>query len=129
MRFAVNQNGTITNLIVAAENQQAELEDVLGFPLVDASTYALQVGDFWVEGMGWARNVDGEQVILKPLSSEERKQYNEVVELSESLQTHKTRVADLEKENKLLKEQVSALTSQMDFQEDCLVEMAEQVYA
>ena len=129
MRFAVNQNGSITNLIVAAEDQQAELEDALGFPLVDASTYALQVGDFWVEGMGWARNIDGEQVILKPLSSEERKQYNEVVELSNSLQAHKTRVADLEKENKLLKEQVSALTNQMDFHEDCIAEMAGVVYA
>ena len=39
------------------------------------------------------------------------------------------RNATLEKENKLLKEQVSALTNQMDFHEDCIAEMAGVVYA
>lgn len=37
--------------------------------------------------------------------------------------------AELEAENKLLKEQVSALSEQMDFYEECMVEMAMVVYA
>lgn len=36
---------------------------------------------------------------------------------------------DLQAENKLLKEQVSALSTQADFHEECLVEMANIVYA
>lgn len=38
-------------------------------------------------------------------------------------------VEDLQAENKLLKEQVSALSTQADFHEECLVEMANIVYA
>jgi hypothetical protein len=37
--------------------------------------------------------------------------------------------AALRAENKLLKEQVSALSTQADFHEECLVEMANLVYA
>ncbi len=36
---------------------------------------------------------------------------------------------ELAAENKLLKEQVAALSGQVDFQEECLVEMADIVYA
>lgn len=38
-------------------------------------------------------------------------------------------VEDLQAENKLLKEQVSALSTQADFHEECIVEMANIVYA
>lgn len=38
-------------------------------------------------------------------------------------------IEDLQAENKLLKEQVSALSTQADFHEECLVEMANIVYA
>lgn len=38
-------------------------------------------------------------------------------------------VEDLQSENKLLKEQVSALSTQADFHEECIVEMANIVYA
>lgn len=38
-------------------------------------------------------------------------------------------IEDLQAENKQLKEQVSALSTQADFQEECLVEMANIVYA
>ena len=38
-------------------------------------------------------------------------------------------VEDLQAENKLLKEQVSALSAQADFHEECIVEMANIVYA
>lgn len=39
------------------------------------------------------------------------------------------RVAKLESENKLLKEQVSAQADQAEFYEDCIAEMAAVVYA
>lgn len=39
------------------------------------------------------------------------------------------RVAELEAENKLLREQVSALSDQNDFQEELIVELANVVYA
>ena len=40
-----------------------------------------------------------------------------------------TRIEELESENKLLKSQVQVLSDQMDFYEECIVEMAEVVYA
>lgn len=43
--------------------------------------------------------------------------------------TTKERVAALEAENKLLKEQVSAQADQAEFYEDCIAEMAAVVYA
>ena len=43
--------------------------------------------------------------------------------------TPEERIAALEAENKLLKEQVSAQSDQMDFYEDCIAEMATVVYA
>ena len=75
MRYAVNKDGFITNVIVADEGEKAELESGLGAVLEDASVYGLQIGDLWVEGKGWTRNRDGEQVTLEPLSQEEWSQY------------------------------------------------------
>ena len=75
MRYAVNKDGFITNVIVAKEEQKAELEAALGCVLEDASEYGLQTGDLWVEGKGWTRNRDGEQYTLEPLSQEEWSQY------------------------------------------------------
>lgn len=42
---------------------------------------------------------------------------------------NRTRIEELETENKLLKQQVSALTDQQSFYEDCIAEMAAVVYA
>ena len=75
MRYAVNKDGFITNMIVADEAQKAELEVGLGAVLEDASVYGLQIGDLWVEGKGWTRNRDGEQYTLEPLNPEEWSQY------------------------------------------------------
>ena len=75
MRFAVNTNGFIENVIVAEEGQKKELEAGLGAVLKDASVYGLQIGDLWVEGKGWTRNRDGEQFTLEPLTPEEWSQY------------------------------------------------------
>lgn len=43
--------------------------------------------------------------------------------------TVNARVAKLENENKLLKEQINAQANQAEFYEDCIAEMAEIVYA
>lgn len=75
MRYAVNKDGFITNVIVAKPEQKEELEADLGAVLEDASVYGLQIGDMWVEGKGWTRNRDGEQVTLEPLNPEEWSQY------------------------------------------------------
>lgn len=75
MRFAVNKNGFIENVIIAEEGQKAELETGLGAVLEDASVYGLQIGDLWVEGKGWTRNRDGEQFTLEPLNPEEWSKY------------------------------------------------------
>lgn len=47
----------------------------------------------------------------------------------EAVPTVDARVAKLENENKLLKEQISAQANQAEFYEDCIAEMAEIVYA
>ena len=70
MRFAVNKDGFITNVIVAKPEQKEEMEAALGVVLEDASVYGLTIGDLWVEGKGWTRNMDGEQVTLEPLNTE-----------------------------------------------------------
>ena len=75
MRFAVNKDGFITNVIVAKPEQKEEMEAALGAVLEDASVYGLQFGDLWVAGNGWTRNIDGEQVTLEILPTEERSQY------------------------------------------------------
>lgn len=75
MRFAVNKDGFITNVIVAKPEQKEELETALGVILEDASVYGLTTGDLWVEGKGWTRNIDGEQTVLEILPTEERSQY------------------------------------------------------
>lgn len=86
MRYAVNKDGFITNVIVAKETQKAEMEAALSAVLEDASIYGLQPGDLWVEGKGWTRNEDGEQVTLEILPTEERSQYQALTdELEEQL--------------------------------------------
>lgn len=86
MRYAVNKDGFIANVIVAKETQKAEMEAALGAVLEDASIYGLQPGDLWVEGKGWTRNEDGEQVTLEILPTEERSQYQALSdELEEQL--------------------------------------------
>lgn len=92
MRFAVNKDGFITNVIVAKLEQKEELELALGVILEDASIYGLQTGDLWVDGKGWTRNVNGEQYTLEPLTKEEFIQYQSLVD----------EVATLEQENAAL---------------------------
>ena len=86
MRYAVNKDGYITNVIVVNTEQKAEIEAALGAVLEDASIYGLQTGDLWVEGKGWTRNVDGEQYTLEPLTKEEFVQYQALVDEIELLE-------------------------------------------
>lgn len=93
MRFAVNKDGFIANVIVAKEEQKEELEAALGCVLEDASVYGLQTGDLWVEGKGWTRNRDGEQYTLEPLSQEDWSQYRAIYD---ELEEQKTMLNELE---------------------------------
>lgn len=93
MRFAVNKDGFIENVIIADEAQKAELEEALGAVLEDASVYGLQIGDLWVEGKGWTRNRDGEQYTLEPLSPEDWSQYQA---LAQQVEEQETMLAELE---------------------------------
>lgn len=99
MRFAVNKDGFITNVIVAKPEQKEEMEAALGAVLEDASVYGLQFGDLWVDGKGWTRNIDGEQVILEVLPQEERSQYQALSdELEEQLAVMAILTGELEEE-------------------------------
>ena len=65
MKFAVLSEDSqfVDNIIVAREDQQAELSAALQRTLVDAGPLGLTVGDFF-NGVNWTRNIDGEQVKL-----------------------------------------------------------------
>lgn len=65
MKFAVLSEDSqfVDNVIVAREDQQAELSAALQRTLVDAGPLGLAVGDFF-NGVNWTRNIDGEQVKL-----------------------------------------------------------------
>ena len=52
-----------------------------------------------------------------------------LLEQAVHIEKEANRVEDLEEENRLLKAQVSAEADQMEFYEDCIVEMAEIIYA
>ena len=86
MRYAVNKDGFIENVIIAEEEQKAELEAGLGAVLEDASVYGLQIGDLWVEGKGGTSNRDGEHYSLEPLSPEEWSQYQALAQQVEEQQ-------------------------------------------
>lgn len=45
MRYAVNKDGFITNVIVEKSEQKEEMETALGAILEDASVYDLRIGD------------------------------------------------------------------------------------
>ena len=96
MRYAVNKNGFITNVIVAKPEQKEELEAALGAVLEDASIYGLQTGDLWVDGKGWTRNQDGEQVALEVLPEEDRSQYKALADELEEVKANSVPVEELE---------------------------------
>ena len=66
MRYAVVKDNMVMTVIIANEDQRAELESALQSELVDASEYNLTIGDLW-NGEAWTRNEDGEQVVIEPV--------------------------------------------------------------
>ena len=82
-----------------------------------------------------AQNGDGSTVTYSPLV--EDCELSRKADCSEALRAdyraanpdEGTRLEELTAENKLLKQQVSALTDQQSFYEDCIAEMAAVVYA
>lgn len=88
MRFAVIEENLVTNVIVADEAQKEELEAALNARLENAKEYGLAVGDLWIPERGvWTRNIDGEQVVLEPMTQEDKVQYQSVVDELDGLQT------------------------------------------
>lgn len=73
MKYAVVKDNFVANVLVADAAQKNELESSLNAELVDASQFGLQIGDMRV-GTKWARNQDGEQIIL-----DENATYDELV--------------------------------------------------
>lgn len=106
MRFAVNKDGFIANVIVAKPEQKEELEAALGCVLEDASIYGLQTGDLWMDGKGWTRNRDGEQYTLVPLSHDDWSQYQA---LSQELEQVKETSVTEEELNNAYMEGVNSL--------------------
>jgi hypothetical protein len=96
MRYAVNKDGFITNVIVAKPEQKEEMETALCAVLEDASVYGLTTGDLWVDGKGWTRNIDGEQVVLEALPNEERSQYQSICDELDSLKATSVSIEELE---------------------------------
>lgn len=102
-----------------------------------------QTGNFSVIPDGWAVIHDGMETPNFPFGEVEVAKINGVMTVNkwtagtipepepepELEPTTEERVAALEAENKLLKEQVSAQADQAEFYEDCIAEMAMVVYA
>lgn len=63
MKYAILRNDIVENIIVAGENQKAELEESLGAELAEVTAINLRIGDLR-EGNKWKRNENGEQVEL-----------------------------------------------------------------
>lgn len=68
MRFAVVKDNMVTTVIIANMAQKEELETALNATFEDASILGLTVGDLW-NGEAWTRNIDGEQVVIRPAAT------------------------------------------------------------
>lgn len=72
--YAVVRHEYVDNIIVLNENQIDEFETALTAELVDALPYGLCKGDLRVNGQ-WTRNLNGEQVILEPITPQQQTDY------------------------------------------------------
>lgn len=80
--YAVVQHDMVENVIILNEEQVPEFETTLNAEMVDAIPYGLCIGDLRVGG-NWTRNLNGEQVVLKPLRPA---QQTDFVDMRETLQ-------------------------------------------
>lgn len=125
----INSKGYIT-----AVNSSAFLTDTADWVEIDSGygdKYHHAQGNYFPESimtMGGAyryKLVDGKPVECTAEEINEQEEANK----PEPVVTPEERIAQLEDENKNLTAQVDALSFQLDFQEECLVEMATIVYA
>lgn len=119
---------------IAAVNSSTFLTDTTGWVEIDSGygdKYHHAQGNYFPEPiitMGGAyryKLVDGKAVECTAEEIKEQEEANK----PEPVVTPEERIAQLEDENKTLTAQVDALSFQLDFQEECLVEMATIVYA
>lgn len=105
MRYALIENGTVTNVIVLYPANAAD------FPgAVCCGDLPVMAGDTW-DGENFLR--DGKPVLSASRTLEE---------------ANGTLTSLLEEENKTLKAQIQALADRGEFIEDCIAEMAAAVY-
>lgn len=88
------------------------------------------------EGWGYDETKEGDERFIQPTPPEgwlydegSGTFYQEGTTAPSQIPPTEVRVNALESENKLLKEQISAQSDQLDFYEECIAEMASIVYA
>lgn len=125
----VNEDGYI-----AAVNSSAFILDATGWLEIDSGNgdkYHHAQGNFFPEpiitdgGAYRYKLADGKAVECTPEEIAEQEEANKPIPTP----TPDERIAELEEENKTLTAQVDALSFQLDFQEECIVEMANIIYA
>lgn len=87
--YAIVRDNYVDNVIVLNEGQIDEMAAALNAEMVDALPYGLCQGDLRVNGH-WTRNLNGEQVILEPITPQQQTDYaglrDEVLEQRELLE-------------------------------------------
>ena len=124
-----NENGYIT-----AVNSSAFLTDTTGWVEIDrgyGDKYHHAQGNYFPEpimtigGAYQYKLVNKKPVECTAEEIAEQEEANKPIPTP----TPEERIAELEAENKTLTAQVDALSGQIDFQEECIVEMANIIYA
>lgn len=125
---------TNANGYIAAVNSSEFLPDTTGWTKIDEgygdkyhhaqSAYFPET--LWTDGGAYRyKLVDGKPVECTAEEIAEQEEANKPIPTP----TPEERIAELEAENKTLTAQVDALSGQIDFQEECIVEMANIIYA
>lgn len=124
-----NENGYIISV-----NSSAFLRDTAGWTEIDrgyGDKYRHAQGNYFPspivtdEGAYRYKLVNGKPVECTPEEIAVQEEVNKTADMPSA----EERIAELEAENKTLAAQVDALSGQIDFQEECLVEMANIIYA
>lgn len=122
------------NCYITAVNSSAFLTDLTGWVEIDrghGDKYYHAMGNYFPESIctdGGAyryKLVNGKAVECTQEEITQQEEANKPIPAP----TPEERIAELEAENKTLTAQVDALSFQLDFQEECLVEMAGIIYA
>ena len=125
---------TNENSYITAVNSSAFLDDLTGWVAIDqgyGDKYHHAQGNYFPEpistdgGAYRYKLVNNKPVECSPEEIVEQEEANKPIPTP----TPEERIAELEAENKTLTAQVDALSGQIDFQEECIVEMANIIYA